>query len=448
MREIKQLLLGGSAALALSAALSVPASSEEYGYDYGGYVNFSGYGVDQDKVPGSDVQDFGFAADAHVRGRVKVILDDGIELGLRGQLRFESDEARFSDDLIRGAPKYLDKFFFYAQHAFGRLSIGDDYGAAEQNGIFAPVVSEANRVDNPRHYILQDPLQPSFEPYTPNGAHLRTDLNASGEAFKVAYASPRLIGAEIDISYTPELTRGVNDLFNGRSEFDEQGNIWEGNLSFQRSLGGFDFGVYAGYLTGSNEKRSSSLTLPVIAPRLSDGMVTTFTSKSFTPDDVQEYGAGAQVAYEGFKIGGSWRHTNVAGGGPLRDDNVAPLGSTGCSELDGCVLPNADTEIWGAGVTYETGPWQFGVNYANIREELPAFVDNSVIGLPTRQLVQNGEAWQGTIGYEIGNGVDLYAGYQHYNFDGPTGGCSLGPVAACDSLTADVGFLQTAFSFP
>ncbi len=439
MRQMRGLLLG-TVALAAGAMLVPSAGAEEFGYDWGGYANFSGYGIDQDDVPGGDVPNFGFAADAHIRGRAKVIFDDGIEVGVRAQLRFESSEARFSDDDIRGAPKYLDKFFIYAQHAFGRLSIGDDYGAAKQNGIFSPVVSEANRVDDPRHYILQDPLQDSFTPFTPNGVHMRTDLNASGEAFKIMYASPRLIGAEIDVSYTPKLTRGLDEVFDGRDEFDRQSDIWEANLSFQQSIGGFDFGAYAGYLIGDNE-RPSSVSVPVFARAPGTGIVTQFMSDAFTPDDVQEWGAGAQVGYEGFKLGGSWRHTNVAGGGPLRDDDVFPLASTGCSQLAGCVLPNADTEIWGAGLTYETGPWMFGVNYANTHEELPSFFD----GVSTRHLVQNSDAWQGTVGYEIENGIDLYVGYQHYNFDGPTGQCS---TVACDSMDANVGFLQTAFAFP
>jgi outer membrane protein OmpU len=443
MHEMRRLLLGG-AALVAALALPVAASAEEYGYDWGGYANFSAYIFDQDDFPGANTDSFGAAADAHIRGRAKVILDDGIELGVRAQLRFESSEARFSDDDIRGAPQILDKFFIYGQHAFGRLSIGDDYGAAKQNGIFSPVVSEANRIDDPRHYALQDPTQSDFTPYTPNGAHIRTDLNASGEAFKIQYASPRLIGLELDISYTPKLTRGLSDVFSGDDEFDRQSKIWEGNLSFQRSIGGLDFGVYAGYLFGDNE-RPSVVTLPIVAPRLSDGAITTFTSTPFTPDDVQEYGFGAQVAYEGFKLGGSWRHTNVAGGGPLQDHDVFPVASTGCLEIGGCVLPDADTRIWGAGLTYETGPWTFGVNYANTHEELPAFVDASIIGTPTRRLAQDVEAWQGTIGYEIDNGIDLYVGYQHYNFDGPTGQCS---AIACDSMDANVGFLQTAFSFP
>lgn len=443
MREMRRLLLCGATLVALAAPM--PAFAEEYGYDWGGYANFSGYLFDQDDdFAGSNAEDFGFAADAHVRGRAKVILDNGIELGALAQLRFESSEARFSDDDIRGAPQILDKFYIYGQHAFGRLSIGDDYGAAKRNGIFSPVVSDANRIDDPRHYALQDPLAGVFTPYSPNGAHIRTDLNASGEAFKILYASPRLIGAEIDISYTPKLTRGLNELFDGNDEFDRQSNIWEANLSVQQNFGGFDFGVYAGYLIGDNE-RESVVVLPVVAPQLSNGAITTFISDPFTPGDVEEYGAGAQVAYEGFRLGGSWRHTNVAGGGPLQDNDVFPFASTGCSQIGGCVLPNASTEIWGAGLTYETGPWTFGVNYANLREELPPFVDPSVIGTPTRRLVQDAEAWQGTVGYEIDTGVDIYLGYQRYSFDGPTGQCS---AVNCDSLQADVGFLQTAFSFP
>ena len=445
MRVMRRLLLGGAAVFG-AAALSLPAVAEEYGYDYGGYANLSGYLFDQDDFPGSNAEDFGFAADAHVRGRAKVILDNGIELGVKAQLRFESSEARFSDDHIRGAPQILDKFFIYGQHAFGRISIGDDYGAAKQNGIFSPVVSDANRIDDPRHYALQDPIQSAFTPFSPNGAHIRTDLNASGEAFKIMYASPRLFGAEIDVSYTPKLTRGLNELFGGDDEFDRQSDIWEANLSVQQNFGGFDFGFYAGYLIGDNERPSTGGLNPVLlAPRLSDGAITPFTVTFFTPDDVEEYGFGGQVAYEGFRLGGSWRHTNVAGGGPLRDDDVFPVASTGCTQIAGCVLPNASTEVWGAGLTYETGPWTFGVNYADLREELPPYVDGSIPTPQRRTLTQDAQAWQGTIGYELENGIDFYIGYQHYNFDGPTGQCS---AVACDSLEADVGFLQTAFSFP
>ena len=34
-------------------------------------------------------------------------------------------------------------------------------------------------------FVLRDPLQVSYAPFTPNGAHIRTDLNGSGDAFKI-----------------------------------------------------------------------------------------------------------------------------------------------------------------------------------------------------------------------------------------------------------------------
>src|SRR6185503_15957213 len=113
--------------------------------------------------------------------------------GVRGQLRFQSSEAEFSNDFVRGAPDFVDEVWAYVQTAYGRFAIGLDDGAADSAGIYAPTVSELNRIDDPRHYPVQDPLADSFTAFSPNGAHMRTDLNASGDALKVLYFSPRLI---------------------------------------------------------------------------------------------------------------------------------------------------------------------------------------------------------------------------------------------------------------
>jgi predicted porin len=176
---------------------------------------------------------------------------------------------------------------------------------------------------------------------------------------------------------------------------------------------------------------------------LLDGAAATFPSIAFTPDDLEEWGAGAQVAYEGLKVGGSYRATNIAGGAGLADKAIAPFTSVGCSVVAGCVLPDSTTTIWSAGATYETGPWRFGANYVNLEEELPAFSDTSV-GPTTRFLTQDAQGYTGQVGYELDENVQFVIGYQHYDFDGPTGVCIVG---ACDTLDADLGFFQTAISF-
>lgn len=429
---------------ALTAAslfsLSVlPALASEVTFDYGGQGHLSGYLIDQDDLPANDVNDFGFAGEGRIWGRAKTVTDEGIEYGLRAQLRFQSSEAEYSNDFIRGAPEFVDEVWAYVQMAFGRVTLGLEDGAADSAGIYSPTVSDINRIDDSRHYPVQDPRQPAFTAYAPNGAHLRSDLNGSGDALKIIYYSPRLIGVQISASYAPELTRGVSDLFDD-DHFDEQSNIWEVGLNYQGTLSGFDVGIYGGYVSGSNERETVGLILPVVATPLGGGAPATFPSIAFTPDDLEEWGAGAQVGYEGFKVGGSYRETNIAGAAGLADKALFPSLSTGCSQIAGCVLPDSKTRVWGAGITYETGPWRFGGGYVDLEEELPPFMD----GATRRELTQDAQGWTGAISYEFDENLQIAGGYQHYDYDGPAGVCI---AAACDTLDADLAYVQTSITF-
>lgn len=421
-------------------SLNAPASATEFSFNWGGHGTLSGYGIDQDEVPTNDIQGFGFAAEGKVWANPKFITDNGIEFGLRAQVRLQSSEHEFSNDFIRGAPDWVDEVWIYAQTAFGLVTLGLEDGAADSAGIYAPVVSRMNNIDDARAYPLQDPLQSSFAPYMPNGAHMRTDLNASGDAFKIIYTSPRLIGLQLTGSYAPELTRGLNDIFDDNDQFDEQSDIWEVGLNYQGSLSSFDVGFYAGFASGTNERPTPNHTVPVVARALIGNAITTFNSVAFTPDDLQEWGAGAQVGWEGFKVGGSYRETNIAGAAGLADLALGPSLSVGCSQVAGCVLPDSQTVVWSAGLTYETGPWNFGVNYVNLEEELPPFDD----GLVRRALTQDAQGYMGAVGYVFDDNLQITVGYQHYDFDGPTGSCV---AAACDTLEADLGFIETIISF-
>lgn len=415
-------------------------ASADVAFDWGGQGNFSAYGIDQDDIPTGDINNFGFAAEGKVWGRAKQITDSGFEYGIRAQLRFQSSEHEFSNDFISGAPDFVDEVFFFAQSVFGGLKIGLEDGAADSAGMFQPTVTGLNSIDDARAYPLQNPLASEFTPYAPNGAHIRTDLNASGDALKIIYTSPRLIGVQLTASYTPDLRRGLDELFDSANSVNRQSDIWEAGLNYQGSLSSFDVGFYAGYVTGSNDD-PAAVILPVVASPL--GPVASFPSLAFTPDDLEEWGAGAQVAYEGFKIGGAYRSTNIAGGAGLFDVKVGGL-RNGCTQIAGCVLPDARTEIWSAGITYETGPWQFGVNYATLEEELPTF---TTPGPVAHSLSQEADAWSGGIAYEFDENLRMGLGYQHYEFDGPAGACVAAPVAACDTLEANLGYFETSITF-
>lgn len=418
-------------------ALTAPAVAGEWSYDWGGQANLSSYGIEQDEIPSNELNDFGFAAEGKVWGRVKTVSDSGVEYGLRGQLRFQSSEHEFSNDQIHGAPEIVDEVWLYVQTAFGRLTLGLEDGAADSAGIFSPTVSEINRLDDARAFPLQNPLTGSFDAYAPNGAHIRTDLNASGDALKIIYYSPRLIGVQLSASYTPELTRGVNDLFKANDDADKQGNIWEVGVNYQGSLSAFDVGFYAGYVAGYNENATTrNVTYVAALPALN-----TVTSSAFEPGDLEEWGFGGQVAYEGLKLGGSYRVTNIAGGAGLADGGAV---SVGCASLAGCVLPDNHTTTWGAGATYETGPWRIGAEYVNLEQELP---DGTSGLVSVSGLTQNAEGWAGAIGYEFDENARIVAGYQHYSFEGPGGTCVAGGTPVCDTLDANLGYLQTSISF-
>lgn len=426
------------AALAV-VVLSLPSAASNWSFDWGGQANLSGYGIDQDEVTGNDLQDFGFAAEGKAWGRLRSVTESGIEYGVRGQLRFQSREHEFSNDLIGGAPDVVDEAWFYLQTAFGRLTVGLEDGAADGAGIYSPTVSDINRLDDARAFALRNPLATGYDPYTPNGAHVRTDLSASGDAFKAVYYSPRLIGVQLSASYAPELSRGLNDLFNRNDEIDRQGDIWEVGLNYQGALSAFDVGVYAGYVKGYNEA-ASIRTVGIVADAIGPAGATAFTSLPFTPDDLEEWGAGAQVAFEGLKVGGSFKVTNVAGGAGLADGGA---GSVGCAILAGCVLPGKHTTSWGAGASYETGPWRIGAEYVNLEQELPDFLDGTAL----RSLTQDAEAWSGAIGYEFDSNARIVAGYQQYSYQGPGGACQGGATPVCDTLDAGLGYIQTSISF-
>jgi predicted porin len=279
----------------------------------------------------------------------------------------------------------------------------------------------------------------SYAAFAPNGAKIRTDLNASGDAFKLAYYSPRLIGVQLSASFTPELTRGLNDVFSRSDEADKQGNIWEVGVNYQGSLSAFDIGVYAGYVAGSNEA-ATSRTVSLVADALGPAGPTAFTSLAFTPGDLEEWGGGAQVAFEGLKLGGSYKVSNASGGAGLADGGTV---SVGCAGLAGCVVPGKNTTTWGAGASYDTGPWRFGVEYVDLQQELPDFLDGAV----RRSLTQDANAWSGAVGFEIDGNARIVAGYQRFDYDGPAGACVAGPTPVCDTLDANLGYVQTSFSF-
>ena len=104
------------------------------------------------------------------------------------------------------------------------------------------------------------------------------------------------------------------------------------------------------------------------------------------------------------------------------------------------LLDDDETEVWSAGIKYETGPWAFGVNYITETE-----------GVVFTSEEQDGSGVEGAIGYTLNEHIRFTGGYQRFEFEGPRNSCTTdnGGIffPQCDTQDANVGFVESKFSF-
>jgi predicted porin len=377
-----------------------------------------GEGIDQTNMDGLDSA-VG-AVDTSLVGAFWIdSTEDAIEFG--GVIALDIDYAsNFESSLNdQGSSTVLNEAWIYADSPWGRLQLGQQDGVARVMGMRPPSVSGSVRVDNPEVYLLAYPCaihcdrdNPQFPGsiFSPNGMQLRSDIHSSDVWMKVAYYTPRISGFQFGVSYTPTGSRSLGEFFSGNDDDrNEQINIWEFGLNYLGSIGDVDVGASAGYLRGNNANNDSL------------GFF----------DDVWDYGAGINVAYREWSAGVSYRRTNVAGGGPVLHGNFVSN-----------VLDGLETEIWSAGVKYETGPWSFGLDYITENEQQPNFPRGD----------QNGKGFEAAVGYTFNEWLRMTGGYQRFEFDGPVGQCQTDHGGGfifppCDTQDANVGFVETKFSF-
>ncbi|HAJ46825.1 MAG TPA: hypothetical protein DCL54_09630 [Alphaproteobacteria bacterium] len=398
----------------LACQVAAAAAADRIVLKLGGHFDAAAVSVNQGHGRGLRSESIVSSGEVYVQG--KLSLDNGWDIGARFEFEVERDnglsgtgpDLQYRDDLI-------DEAWVYIEGAFGRVELGQQDGVADQIMYFAPTVSKSIRVNNPDIYMLECApsvscsSSPTGRPYAPNGIQLRTDMHVSEDYSKVVYYTPRFYGFQAGISYTPELTRNFSGFGTRQSgQANQQSKIWELGLNFGETFAGVDVGLSAAWLKGSNEAPAT-----IFAP-------------GFAPDDVEEFGFGAKVGYREFTLGGSYRKTNVQGGiGILNDATLSPFTYN--------VYRDHDTVIWEAGIKYQKGPWSLGANYVKADAETPNFTTS-----------QKAEAFEVAAGHVIGPGIEVAAGYQHYDFKGPQNRCD---GVECDTTDAGVFFLETTISF-
>lgn len=370
-----------------------------------GHITGVGAVVDQSTM--GDLDQFIGAVDTGLLGSAILPLEGGGEIGARVAL--DLDYSTHVDTFLNDAGRsdILEEAWLYWDGRLGRVQMGLMDGAADVLGIAPPTVSSSNHVDNPEIYLLAFPCQEPFcssdpgQPgslFNPNGMQLRSDVHGSDNYLKIMYVTPVFDGIRLAISYTPDGSRYLGDLF-GTDEPNEQGNIIDVAANYAGTIGDVDLGLSIGYVMGDNVNRTNTFY-----------------------GDLEDFGAAIKLGYREWTAGVAYRNTNVAGGGPaIQHPFVAN------------VFQDEYTDVWSFGLMYETGPWAASVNYITMTEEL-LFTSAE----------QRGNGLQFALGYTINESFRITGGYQRYEFEQDFGGCGF---FGCTDLDANVGYLETSFNF-
>ncbi len=354
---MKKILLATTALVAASAFTAPAFAAERIQLQLRGY--FVGGMAYTDVDTSSDENPINFGSDSEIHFRGFTTLDNGLEVGFFAELELEADAAAYGGGTKQDT---IDEVYIQVQGGFGRIQFGQQDGAMFQQDIDAPNVFVGHGVSQRFGNVRMDPFAPyNFGASSQLGVGNPIDATAhfTSDFIKIIYFTPEINGLQFGFSYTPNPCRnntGYAGCVLSSSEFGR--NFWEGSFAWEFALSNMMVGLSGGY--GQGESSGSG-----IEPR--------------------EWNVGADVEFGGFTIGASMAN----------------------KELGGSLGTSNEQTHWDAGVTYETGPWGFGVQYGNLNG------DANWNGTENEEFY----SWLGGVTYMYGPGMQVGFGIQTLDVD-------------------------------
>ncbi|MFC4237650.1 porin [Thalassospira xianhensis] len=313
---MKKILFASSAIVAVAFAGQAQAS-EPIKLSVGGYMEqWIGF-VDED-APDTEGRVNAFQSDTEVYFSGSTTLDNGIEIGARIELEGET-----SGDQI-------DEQFLFVNGGFGRIEMGKNDSAADSMGITAPRVGPVGPNDG------------GIEDWYENAGIIDT-VPSSGDQNRVTYFTPSLGGFQAGVSFADDSGKNGSDGYNS---IDGSGdNVVSAALTYEADFDGFSLGLSA---EGENVNEGSW------------------------------YGAGVNVGFGNFTVGGSYGHTEDDYGLNLEDD-----GSNG-----------EDIDAYDIGISYAMDAASVSATYA-YQEEGDEEIQAASVGL--NYTLGAGVSWQSSV---------------------------------------------------
>ena len=342
-------LLSGTTALVAAGLLSSGAyAADPIKISVGGYFAGGMIYVSQDDgagEPGANKRNHRIEREGEISFTGSTALDNGIKVGINVQL-----EAETCGDQI-------DESFLWFEGAFGKIQFGSEDSAASGLNVGTPKPSN----------FFWGAASPVFALANcgAGGPCVLGDyslLYVDGDQEKITYYSPNLGGVSLGVSYTPDgKEQGQDGGGYSGGDFDntvgEQSEILSIGARWTGNLGDASVRIGGGYKKGDLEVAAAGA------------------------EDQDYWGLGIAVSWNAFAFGAHYTANDNATSGN-----------------------NTDTDHIVTSVTYSTGPWKVGVEYAKTVAEAGTAGGEDEL-----------EAFTLGANYNIGGGVSLQAEVQFFD---------------------------------
>lgn len=391
--RVSAAMLACTGLLTMQAAVAAPISNwdvkparldlgEGWTVRLGGTANLTAYSAQQTGL--SDRQ--GVTGSIFLHPRLEKLFANGWRVGLRSSLNAYHD-ALSGDNY---GNDFVEKLYLFLDAPWGRVELGQQDGAAYEMSVTGPLVDEEAALDDPDISFFRDPatgkaLIDNYE--------VRGGVFATRNAAKISYYTPRLLGVQIGVSYTPHLVKEVLPFVATPPHIaDRQDDIVEGAINYTGYFGNTSLGAYAGIAAGHNANATPG------------------------HDDLLDWGLGAELDYDFggtvLAVGGAWHQTNGYG---FETEDVVSHGTSRAVHVS---------------TTLTHGDWKIGLEYLK-------GVNDAAVGLPKRAL----SGYQVNAGYEINSNLELVAGWQHQRLTQSSGTF----YNSGRALDLDAGYLHLRF---
>ena len=363
-------VLSGTTAL-VAVALLVPAAQAAQGVKLsigGRYMGAAGgLAIDDFTAapdPSDNLRDYVFKQDVRVYFQGETVLDNGLTVGARVDLRGQTD----TKDQIRDV-------YAYFEGGYGELRFGDTSEALAQLCYLVPSASAIFGADSP-NFNFSNAGVIGFG--ATNGTCYGVDSNST----KVIYFSPTFAGFHFAASFTPDNTEDTRNTVDGAAtRFNNDLGQNSENLSvagtFTHDFNGVGLIVGGGATWSFNREQAAA----------------------DSPGHRAEYNGYAQVAFAGFTVGGAV------------SDRINVSNS----------IAETDDLIYGAGGTYKIDAWTVGLGwthgtYDNVAHPL------SVVATPITGTSDEHDVVSATAAYALGPGIELDGVIEYDKYRGSSDG--------------------------